>query len=64
MLYICNIFAIIIYKCLLLARVFVFGNLCQPSLLFAIKAGAYPSGAPFKLSTLRCGSLGYTLTSG
>jgi len=33
--------------------VFVTGKLLQPSLMFAGKAGVYPSEAPFRCSTLR-----------
>jgi len=31
---------------------FVLGKPFQPSLVFAVKAGAYPSEAPFRLLTL------------
>jgi hypothetical protein len=45
-------FTAVIYKFSLLARVFVLGNPFQPSLMFAGKAGAYLSEAPFRCSTL------------
>ncbi len=48
--YISNLYTLIIYKCLLYTREFVPGKPFQPSRMFASKAGAYhseaPSGAP------------------
>ncbi len=45
-------FAVVIYKFLWYAGVFVPGKPFQPSLLFAGKAGAYPSEVPFWRSNL------------
>ncbi len=47
-----KLFLSIIYGFLKYARVFVPGKLLQPSLMFAGKAGAYLSEAPFRCSTL------------
>ncbi len=41
-----------LFRDVIYARVFVSGKPFQPSLMFVVKARAYPREAPFKCSTL------------
>ncbi len=57
-----KLFTAVSYEFSLLARVFVPGKPFQPSLMFAGKAVAYQSEAPFKVLHSRIGSWPYPQT--